>query len=501
MPVPLIKSRGFWGAAVGLVAFGVLVFAPPLSGLSRSGQNAAATAALMAGFWIGEVVPIYATALFPIVLFPLLGVLDTRAVTSPYGDRVVFLMMGGFMLAEAMKKWGLHRRIALHTIRVIGRSPAGMVLGFMVATAFLSMWMSNSATAVMMVPIAVSVAWRVQGADRPEDLKPDAFSTSLMLAIAYSASVGGIATLVGTPPNAIFAGQVKVLFPEAPEVFFDQWMKLGLPVSLCMLAIIWIYLTRVMFPLGRVRLEFERGVIREEIGKLGPMSRGEKTVLFVFGTTALLWMSRGAWSRLLPAGVSVHDSTIAIASAVALFLIPVDWKKRDFALDWMHAKNIPWGVLILFGGGFSLAAGMHQSGFAQWAGSGLHSLEGVHPLLMILAVCLMMTFLTEVTMNTSTTTIMMPVMAFTAEALKVHPFMLMIPATISASCAFMLPAATPPNAIVFGSGLVRLPQMARAGLALNLIGAVTVTLLVYLLAGWAFDMDLMVFPAWAVQSP
>lgn len=493
----ILTSRRFWGALIGIGLFIALLLSDPLSSLSRIAQNSAAVALLMACFWIGEVIPIYATALFPIVLFPLLGVLDTRAVTAPYGDRVVFLMMGGFMIAEAMKKWGLHRRIALHTIRVIGRSARGIILGFMVATAFLSMWMSNSATAVMMVPIAVSVIWRVQDAKRPEDIRPDSFSTSLMLAIAYSASIGGIATLVGTPPNAIFAGQVKVLFPEAPEIFFDQWMRIGLPVALVLLVIAWLFLTRVMFPVSRSDLYFDRDLIKDEIRRLGPMSGGERAVGVVFFLTACLWISRGLWSRLLPAGVSVHDSTIAVGSAILLFLIPVEAGDKKFALDWDAAARIPWGVLILFGGGFALAAGLQNSGFAMWAGSHLTSLSGVHPLLIVAVVCLLMTFLTEVTMNTSTTTIMMPILAFSAVALEIHPYLLMVPATISASCAFMLPAATPPNAIIFGSGLVRLPQMARTGIFLNLIGVIVVTLLLYFFCGWALGIDLTVFPEWA----
>jgi len=485
-----------WGLLVGVSFFFIFLASPPISGLSRPSQNAAAVAALMACFWIGEVIPIYATALFPIVLFPLLGVLDTRAVTEPYGNRVVFLMMGGFMLGEAMKKWGLHKRIALHAVWLLGRSPSGIILGFMAGTAFLSMWVSNSATAVMMVPIAASVVWRIQDAKSADEARPDAFATSLMLAIAYSASVGGIATLIGTPPNAIFAGQVKVLFPRAPEIFFDQWILLGLPVSVVMLAVVYLLLTRVMFPV-REELAFDRGVIKEELDKLGAMGRGEKSVLAVFAVTALLWMGRGAYSKFLPEGVSVHDSTIAILAAAVLFLIPVDLKKGEFALDWEQAREIPWGVLVLFGGGFSLAAGLQSSGFAEWTGHRLTGLSGVHPLILVLSVCLMMTFLTEVTMNTSTTTIMMPVMAFAAAALKVHPYLMMVPATVSASCAFMLPAATPPNAIVFGSGMVRLPQMARAGMALNIIGAAVVALLVYFLAGWALGADLASFPAWA----
>ncbi len=498
MAYSFLKKRDFWGAATGAGSFLVLVLMPPVGGLTRPAQNAAAVAALMACFWIGEVVPIYATALFPIVLFPLLGVLGAKAVTTPYGDRVVFLMMGGFMLAEAMSKWGLHRRIALHAIRLSGTTPSAVILGFMAATGFLSMWMSNSATAVMMLPIAVSVARRLTGAAGEEELKSDDFSAALMLAIAYSASIGGIATLVGTPPNAILAGQVTAIFPQAPEIFFDQWMWLGLPIAAVMIVIAWLLLTRVVFRLRDLKLNVGRDIVRGELAKLGAATRGEKTVLAVFAVTAGLWIFRELWSRLLPAAASVDDSTIAVAAALALFLIPVDLKERKFALDWKAARQIPWGVLILFGGGFALAAGLQKSGFAEWTATHLASLHHLHPLVVIALICLLMTFLTEVTSNTAVATMMMPIMASTAVALRVHPFLLMVPAAISASCAFMLPAGTPPNAIVFGSGLVRLPQMARAGIWLNLIGAIVISLAVYYLAGHVFHADLSTLPAWAV---
>jgi len=497
MSLSWLASRRLWGAAIGVGLFLALLLLPALSGLNPAAQRTAAVAALMAAFWIGEVIPIYATALFPIVLFPLLGILDTKAVTAPYADRVVFLMMGGFIIAEAMKKWWLHRRIALHIIRRIGGSPHRLILGFMTATALLSMWISNTATTVMMLPIALSVIWRAQGVAKPEDARSDAFAVALLLGIAYASSCGGLATLVGTPPNAIFAGQVKALFPHAPEVFFNEWIKLGLPLSLVMLLLAWLFLTRIMFRGVGVGIRLERDLIREELSKLGPMSRGEASVLIVFAVTALLWITRELWSRCLPAGVKVDDSTIAVAAALSLFLIPVNLKQGEFALDWESAVRIPWGVLILFGGGFALAAGLEQSGFAEWTGKNLAVLSGVPPIVMLAAVCLMMTFLTEVTSNTAITTIMMPVMAFSAEALQVHPFLLMVPAALSASCAFMLPAATPPNAIVFGSGLIRLPQMAKTGFFFNLIGAVVISLFVYFLADWAFEADLFSFPAWA----
>jgi sodium-dependent dicarboxylate transporter 2/3/5 len=497
MSLSWLASRRLWGAAIGVGLFLALLLAPPLSGLNPAAQRTAAVAALMAAFWIGEVIPIYATALFPIVLFPLLGILDTKAVTIAYADRVVFLMMGGFIIGQAMVKWELHRRIALYTLRLIGGTPERIILGFLLATGCISMWISNTATAVMMMPIALSVIWRAQAVEKMEHIRPDSFSTPLILSIAYGASCGGLATLVGTPPNAIFAGQVKVLFPQAPPVFFVQWMRLGLPLSLVMLFCAWFLLTRVLFRPSQANVHIERGVIREEIQKLGPMSRGEKNVLLVFGLAALLWITRELWSKLLPKGIEVDDSTVSMAAALLLFLLPVDRKHGIFTLEWDSVQRIPWGVLVLFGGGFALAAGLQESGFAQWAGLKLSVLSGVPPLVMVAAICLLVTFLTEVTSNTAVTTMMMPIMAFTAIAMKVHPILLMLPAAISASCAFMLPAGTPPNAIVFGSGLIRLPQMARTGLWFNFIGVVVVTLFVYFLGDWAFEADLFSFPAWA----
>jgi sodium-dependent dicarboxylate transporter 2/3/5 len=428
-------------------------------------------------------------------------VVPAGAAAAPFGDPVLFLMMGGFMLAEAMQKWGLHRRLALHTVRLIGLSPSRIILGFMAATGLLSMWMSNSATTVMMLPIAMSVIWRVQDLSEDEKIKPDPFAAALILSIAYAASIGGLATLVGTPPNAIFAGQMKRLFPSAPELFFDQWMKVGLPVSVVLMAAAWFLLTRVLFAVNRQEIKLGPGVLEEELAKLGPMTRGEKITLAVFLVTAGLWMSRGLWSKVLPAGVRIDDATIAMSAALALFFLPVDLKQRKFALDWKSARGIPWGVLFLFGGGFCLAAGLEQSGFAKWAGQRLLGIQGVPAFVHVMLVCLLMTFLTEVTSNTAVTTIMVPIMAFTAVSLHLHPCLLMVPATLSASCAFMLPSATPPNAIVIGAGAIRLPQMAKTGLVLNGVGVLVITLAVYFLGGWALGMDLSTFPPWAGLDP
>lgn len=495
-----VLRRPRLGAIIGVSLFLALLFSPPLAGLNPAAQRSAAVAGLMAAFWIGEVIPLAATALFPLVLFPLLGLLEPKAVARAYADPVVFLMMGGFLLAEAMKKWRLHWRIALFIIRALGGSPRRLLLGFMLATGLLSMWISNTATVVMMLPIALSVIYRLQGVGRPEDARSDPFAAALLLGIAYASSCGGLATLVGTPPNAIFVGQVKVLFPQAPEIFFSQWIKFGLPLSLIMLLLAWGLLMGLVFRRWTPGGHLEPELMKREFKTLPPMSRGERLVLTIFGATALLWITRGCWSRWLPAGVMVDDSTIAVIGALALFLLPVNLTQGEFVLGWKNAAQIPWGVLLLFGGGFALALGLEQSGFAAWTGGHLTALAGAPPWLLVATVCLLVTFLTEVTSNTAIATIMMPIMAFSAEGLKVHPFLLMLPAALSASCAFMLPAATPPNAVVFGSRLLRLPQMAKTGFVFNLLGALVISLVIYFLAGWALATDLGSFPTWA-ESP
>ncbi len=481
------------GLLAGPILFVVMLSAPRPEGMSPEAQRAAAVALIMACWWVFEAIPIYATALMPLALFPLLGVLDYKGTARPYGDHIVFLMMGGFFIAQAMQKWNLHRRIALHTIRLIGRSPRRTILGFMVATAFLSMWISNSATTVMMLPIAASVIMHLESSTTLSK----SFSTALVLSIAYGASVGGMGTLIGTPPNAVFAGQVQELFPEAPEVSFNQWLLVGIPITFIFIPVMWLLVTRVLFRIKEKRFDVDHDVIREELSDLGPMSRGEKSVLAVFSITVFLWMSRPLWSRLLPAPGMIGDATIAILMSIVLFALPVDLKSREFALDWHWARGIPWGVLVLLGGGYSLATGVQESGLALWIGTQLAFLQGVPPVFMVIIVCLLLTFLTEITMNTSTTNLMMPVMASTALAIHVHPFLLMIPATLSASCAFMLPAATPPNAIIFGSGRITIPQMARAGIVMNLIGVILITILVFFIVFPVFGIDPTSMPDWA----
>jgi len=506
------------GLYLGPLLFIIFLFLPVPGELKPSAMRMAAVAALMAVWWITEAIPIPATALLPLPLFPLLGILSASETPLSYADRMIYLFFGGFLIAIAMQKVGLHRRIALHIIRAIGGSLSRLVLGFMVASAFLSLWISNTATTMMMLPIGMAVVLQLAetgGADMERGkVFRENFGLVLMLAIAYSASIGGVGTLVGTPPNIVMAGFVKKLYPEAPEINFLQWMLLGLPFVVIFIPILWQILIRRGSPIPLRRLPtFDQQIGAEYIGTqlrgLGRMHRGEKAVLTVFCLTALGWILRRpinlgfctTWglSDWFPL---IDDSTVAMVMGCLLFLLPGEkGAGRRFLMDWKSAREgMPWGILILFGGGFALARGMEVTGLALWLGERLEWLQNVPVWLMILCTCLMLTFLTEITSNTATTTMLIPVLAAAAVAMGTHPFLLMIPATISASCAFMLPVATPPNAIVFGSGWVRIPQMARIGLWLNLIGAVLVTLLVYTLGLVVFNIDPGVIPDWAASA-
>ena len=506
------------GLYLGPLIFIIFFLLPVPGELEPAAMRMAAVAALMAVWWITEAIPIPATALLPLPLFPLLGILSARETPLSYADRMIYLFFGGFLIAIAMQKVGLHRRIALHIIRAIGGSLSRLVLGFMVASAFLSLWISNTATTMMMLPIGMAVVLQMAetGGTDMERAKVfrENFGLVLMLAIAYSASVGGVGTLVGTPPNIVMAGFVKKLYPEAPEINFLQWMLLGLPFVIIFIPIVWQILIRRGSPVPLRQLStFDQQIgaeyIESQLLGLGPMRRGEKAVLTVFCLTALGWIFRrpinlGFYTTW---GLSdwfpmIDDSTVAMVMGCLLFLLPGEkGDGKRFLMDWKTAREgMPWGILILFGGGFALAKGMEVTGLALWLGERLEWLQNVPVWVMILCTCLMLTFLTEITSNTATTTMLIPVLAAAAVAMGTHPFLLMIPATISASCAFMLPVATPPNAIVFGSGWVRIPQMARIGVWLNLIGAVVITLLVYTIGLLVFNIDPAVVPDWALNS-
>ncbi|MCI0692512.1 SLC13 family permease [candidate division KSB1 bacterium] len=518
---PGFSLRRRIGLLLGLPIFFLLLWPALTPGLGEAARRLLATSALMALWWITEAIPIPATALLPMCLYPLLGILPMAEVTRNYGDENIFLFFGGFLIAMAMQKWNLHRRLALHIVRLIGAGPRRLVLGFMCATAFLSMWISNTATTMMMYPIALAVILQLTTQERPatSDQQPVAnFRACMMLAIAYAASIGGLGTLIGTPPNIIFAGNARKLFPEAPPVDFLHWLAFGLPLILLFLPIAWLTLTRLLFPITSDLFAGGRDLIDLETKKLGRMSAGERGVLAIFLLTGLAWIFRvdlelgfatiPGWASRLGLAEKVSDATVAMIAGTSLFFVPVNfprltlkgiqWKGGgEFLLDWPTAIKIPWGILLLFGGGIAMSAGFKSTGLSIWLGERLATLGDWPPIGMIATVCFMVTFLTEVTSNTATATIFMPIMAATAQALHLHPFLLMIPAAISASCAFMLPVATPPNAIVFASGYVTVPQMARAGIWLNLIGVVLITVIVYTFVMPVLQIDFSSLPSWA----
>jgi len=481
----LIRQRRLTGLVLGPALFLLVLMLPLPEGMSPQGLSVAAIAVLMAVWWVSEAIPIPATALLPVVLFPLTGVLSGAEVTRAYGNHLIYLFLGGFLIAVTMEKWNLHHRIALYTIRLVGVTPQRIVLGFMLATAFLSMWISNTATTMMMVTIAMAVLREVRHTAEPAPGEYW-FGSVLMLAIAYAASLGGVATLIGTPPNAIFAGVVEKNY--GITVSFLDWMKFALPLSLVMLALTWLYLTRVLFTRADMQLPGSRAVIHEQLARLGRMSRQEKLVALVFCGVAGLWVLRGLYQ---PPGLAmVKDSTIAIAGALLLFLIPVDIKKGEFLLDWKTAVTIPWDIIILFGGGFALAQGFSESGLTLWLAQQLTVLQGVNVVLILVVVVLLVVFLTELTSNTATASLLLPVMGALATAIDMNPPGLMVATVVAASFAFMLPVATPPNAIVFSSRQVTILQMASAGFWLNLAGAVVISGFVYLILPLAWGLAL-----------
>ena len=468
------------GLLLGPALLLITLVLPAPGDMNQASWQALGLMLLMATWWSTEAIAIPATALLPIVLIPALGLGSVSQATTPYANPIIFLFMGGFILGLAMQRWNLHKRIALITLLAVGSQPRRQIAGFMLATAFLSMWVSNTATTIMMLPIGLSVV-SMLGHKNPEAVKR--FATALLLAIAYAASVGGIATLIGTPPNALLAGYLAD--SKGITIGFAQWMMMGVPVSLTMLVAIWFWLVRKDFGLGEDSAHSADG-LRQHLHELGAMSRAEKLVGSVFVLTAMAWMFQPLLSAsLLP---WLNDTVIAIAAALILFLVPVNLREKQFLMDWESAKDMPWGVLLLFGGGLALAGVISSSGLASWIAASLGVLGMLPALLMIALVVTVIIFLTEVTSNTATAAAFLPLLGALAMSQDVSPIFFTVPAAIAASCAFMMPVATPPNAIVFGSGHVGIRDMVRAGFALNLIGIVVVTLMGYFLMGFVFGV-------------
>ncbi len=460
---------------------------PPAS-LGDEGFTLIGITLWMAIWWITEAVPIAVTALLPIVLFPLFEVIPLSETTQQYGHKYVFLYIGGFILAIAIERWNLHKRIALQIIKWIGSKAPYLILGFMLATAFLSMWISNTATTVMMLPIAIAITHQVQSQHNQDKQQSDLFSKSLMLSIAYSASIGGIATLIGTPPNLIFAGVLENTY--GIKIGFFEWMKFGFPVSMLLLFISWKYLTRFTFKLKQVHFNEGKKEVKAMLNQLGKLSYEEKAVGVVFLLAALSWVFRSVIATVI---VGIDDTIIAISAAVLLFLIPTKQKDRQL-LTWNEAVKIPWGIIILFGGGMALAKAFVETGLANWIASQISLFEGVSIFLLVVLVSALVNFLTEVTSNLATTAMLLPILAPLALSFDVHPYILMIAVTLSASCAFMLPVATPPNAIVFGANYLKISDMVKKGFLLNLISIFVISLAVYLLMPFVFELDSLSFP-------
>lgn len=440
----------------------------------------AAVGILMASWWASEAIPIAATALVPIVLFPWLGIGSIQEATAPYSNKVIYLFLGGFVLAFAMQRWNLHQRIALNVLRVAGGDGRSLIGGFMLASALLSMWVMNTSTTMLLLPIAVSIIAVINGSmSGLGDRERNDFQYALLLGVAYGATIGGMSTLVGTAPNALLAAFLQDNY--GTPIDFARWMLIGVPLSAALLPLAWLTLTRLVFKVsfhtsGEGRAALER--LRQE---LGPITAPEKRVALLFVVMATLWITRPLLARL-PGLAAIDDSGIAIAGALALFVMLSGDKRDPILLRWEYAERLPWGVLLLFGGGLSLAGAVQRTGLAQWIGTNLETLGTLPLFALVLIATAMIVFLTELTSNIATTATFLPVVGAVAIEAGIDPIILTVPITLAASCAFMLPVATPPNAIVFGSGMLGIPRMARAGFALNLIAIVLVSLVAMLLA-------------------
>ena len=471
------------GLILGPISFVLIKYCFHPEGLSSEANAVLASTAWIAIWWITEAISISATALLPIILFPLSGALSLNETTASYGHKYVFLFLGGFILAIAIEKWNLHKRIALNIIKLVGTNMNQIILGFMMATALLSMWISNTATAVMILPVALAIVYQLK--DNPNTVENEnlKFGKALMLAIAYSASIGGMATLIGTPPNLVLAGVVEKTYNT--EITFAQWFMFGFPLSVILLLLSWIYLTKFAFKFEQTTFPGGRTEINTQLNKLGKLSIEEKLVLLVFVVTALAWITRSfVLVKLFP---KIDDTIIAVAASLILFIIPASEKGKKL-IAWQDAVKLPWGILLLFGGGMALALGFDKTGLASWIGGQLTLLEGVSLFLLVLILVTAVNFLTEITSNLATTAMLLPVLIPLAISMDVHPYILLVSATLAASCAFMLPVATPPNAIVFGSGYLSIEDMVRKGVWMNIISIAIISVVVYFLLPFLWNL-------------
>lgn len=495
------QKAGLWG---GIVSALIILFFLEIDSSNPAITRMASIAVLMAIWWMTEAIPLAATSLVPLVLFPFTGMMNGEEISSAYINPVIFLFLGGFMLAIAMENSGLHKRIALKIITLFGGSLNSIILGFMCSSAFLSMWISNTATAVMMLPIALSIITKMESGFGKERTKN--FSKTLMLSIAYACSIGGISTLIGTPPNLAFVRILHIMFPEAPQISFGTWMLLCLPITIIVLFITYLLLTRMLFQ-SDSGISIEKNLIQDEYRELGSTKFDEKSVALIFTLTALLWIFRTdlnlelivipGWTSILANPDYIDDGIIAITMASLLFFIPsknvVEGKNR--ILDSDVFNKIPWGIILLFGGGFALAKGFTSTGLSEYIGTQFYGLKQLSPVIIILTTALVINFLTELTSNTATAQMILPIAAAVSVAIGINPLLLMITVTLSASMAFMLPVATPPNTVVFASGRLRVFDMVKAGVLLNISSVIVISLLVYLIGSVLFSLQ--IFPDWA----
>jgi sodium-dependent dicarboxylate transporter 2/3/5 len=452
----------------------------------------AAVAVWMAAWWMTEAVPIPVTALLPLVLLPILRIGAVETVAPDYGRPTIFLFLGGFLVALGLETTGLHKRMALFLVHKIGSRPRGLVLGFMLSAGLLSMWISNTAAVMVHLPIVLAVlaSVRARGGDEAQLFR---LGSAVLIAVAYGANIGGLATPVGTPPNLIYRAQLKELFPRAPSFSFAQWMSFGVPLSAAYLGIGWLVLTRVAFRLGGEPLLGSRDAVGAMRRELGPLRRDEIMAAAVFVATALLWVLR----EPLKLGNDGVDGVIAMAAGILLFVLPSLDRPGKRLLEWHDTARVPWGMLLVFGGGFALASGFQSSGLSAWLGDRLAALHGIPPFALMAIVCVGLTLLTELASNTAATQMVLPVLASAATAAGTDPRYLMIPATLAASCGFMLPVGSPTQTIVFGTGLVPMRDMLRAGIWFDVVGFLLIMALFALLAGPAMGIDAGVLPAWA----
>jgi sodium-dependent dicarboxylate transporter 2/3/5 len=473
------RQRG--GLLIGVAVLGLAFVLPPLPGLSGEASRTALLAIAMAVFWISEALPIPATALLPLIMLPALGITRgkdaMREAAAPYADPVIFLFMGGFMLALAMERWNLHRRIALGIVALAGTKPRSLIKGFLAAAAFVSMWTSNAATTMMLMPVGLSIHRMIQRGSGARD-----FGAALVLAIAYGANIGGMGTLIGTPPNSILKGFLET---RGVEVGFAQWMLLGVPLVLVSLPLVYLILTRLSFQVDNTEVPGARATLEAERAKLGPMTGPEWAVTGAFLLAIVLWITRELWKTRAP---EVTDEAIAMGSAILLFFIPADWRKGVFVLDWKALRNMPWDVLVLFGGGLSLASAIDKTKLAAAMAEGMHGMQGWPPFLMLVIVCGVMVLATALTSNTATTAAFLPVIASLADAVGQPALLLCVPVALAASADFALPVGTPPNAIAFGTGLISLPRMAKAGIRVDLLFIVLIPVLMWTIGRWAFRL-------------